>query len=78
MASVFFSCIMDNMNSNLQRVWLGKNPWGKVVSIASDVIKSLESMLITFLVRSSGQRSSNARMILTSSLTAKNSWIYFV
>ena len=48
---------------------------GKIVLRVSVVIKSLASMRITFLVRSRGQRSSNAQMILASSVTTENSWL---
>ena len=34
----------------------GKNPWGKLILIVSDVTGSFASMRITFLVRSRGQK----------------------
>ena len=43
----------------------------------SDVTKSLASMRIAFLERSSGQRSSSALMIFNSSVVAENSWLVF-
>ena len=45
---------------------------GKLVLMVVDVIKSLASMCIMFLLRSSGQRSSSALIIYTSSIIAKN------
>ena len=50
----------------------GKNPWGMLVMIVFDFTKILPSMRITFQVRISGQRSSNALMIFISSVIAEN------
>ena len=51
---------------------------GKVSFISiGGFIKSLAIMRITFLVGSSGQRSSSALITLTFSLTAEKSWLEF-
>ena len=42
-----------------------------------EVIKSLASILITFLVRISGQKSSSALMMLTCLVTVENSFVVF-
>ena len=49
----------------------GKNPWGKLVLVVSDVSRSLASMRIMFLSR--GQISSTVLMMFTSSVSVENS-----
>ena len=51
----------------------GKNPCVKLVFIVSEVIRSLESMRITFLTQTRGEGSSSALMVLASSLSVESS-----
>ena len=59
-----------NTNENLES---GKIHGGNLVLLASEVFKRLAGMRMKFSVRSSGQRSSRALLILSSSVTAVNS-----
>ena len=72
-------CFFIWVNKNRNSYFLGRKKSMGKVSLNSNggFVKSLASFISTFLVGSSGERSSSALIILTSLMTAENSWLEF-